>query len=85
MPVGDFNSQFVPNKQYNVFYSNSFWKLNMSVEASVKCHCNMPIKYASVIKYVSSGSFLIFMYVFMDLLVPNDLPYIFLLKSDSHV
>ena len=26
--VGDFNSQFVPNKQYNFFYSDSFWKLN---------------------------------------------------------
>ena len=55
--VGVFNSQFVPYKQFNFFYSESFRKLNMPA--------------------VSSVSFLIFIYVFMKLLVPNGLPYMF--------
>ena len=33
--VGVFNSQFVPNKQYNFFYSDSFRKLNMAAASSV--------------------------------------------------
>ena len=33
--VGGFNSQFVANKQYNFFYSNSFRKLNMPAVSSV--------------------------------------------------
>ena len=33
--VGGFNSQFVANKQYNFFYSNSFRKLNMPAVRSV--------------------------------------------------
>ena len=57
-----FNSQFVPNKQYNFCYSDSFPKLSMPA--------------------VSSGLFLIFIYAFMKLLVPNNLPYIFLLRKN---
>ena len=60
--VGVFNSQFVPYKQFNFFYSESFRKLNMPA--------------------VSSVSFLIFIYVFMKLLVPNGLPYMFLSRKN---
>ena len=55
--VGGFNSQFVPNKQYKFFYSNSFRKLNVPAVSIVS---------------------LIIIYVFMKLLVPNDLHYMFL-------
>ena len=57
-----FNSQFVPNKQYNFVYSDSSRKLSMQA--------------------VSSSSFLIFIYLFMKILVPNGLPYIFLLRKN---
>ena len=60
--VGVFNSQFVPYKQYNVFYNDSFRKLNMPA--------------------VSSASFLILLYVFMKLLLPNSLPYMFLSRKN---
>ena len=60
--VGFFNSQFVPYKQYNFFYSDSFLKLNTPA--------------------VSSVSFLIFIYVFMKLLLPNGLPYMFLSRKN---
>ena len=51
--VRGFNSQFVPNKQCNFLYSDSFRKLNMTAASSV--------------------SFLISIYVFMKVLVPNGL------------
>ena len=60
--VGVFNNQFVPYKQFNFFYSDSFRKLNMPA--------------------VSSVSFLIFIYVFMKLLVPNGLRYMFLSRKN---
>ena len=60
--VGVFNSQFVPYKQYNFFYNDSFRKLNMPA--------------------VSSASFLIFLYVFIKLLLPNSLPYMFLSRKN---
>ena len=59
---GVFNSQFVPNKQYNFVYNDSSRKLSMPA--------------------VSSGSFLKFIYAFMKILVPNGLPYIFLLRKN---
>ena len=33
--VGGVSSQFVPNKQYNFFYSDSFGKLNIPAVSSV--------------------------------------------------
>ena len=33
--AGSFNNQFVPNKQFNFFYSDSFRKLNMLAIGSV--------------------------------------------------
>ena len=60
--VGVFNDQFVPYKQFNFFYSDSFRKLNMPA--------------------VSNVSFLIPIYVFIKLLVPNVLPYMFLSRKN---
>ena len=60
--MGVFNSQFVPDQQFKLFYSDSFQKLNMPA--------------------VSSVSFLVFIYVFMKLLVPNVLPYMFLSRKN---
>ena len=60
--VRGFNSQFVPNKQCNFLYSDSFRKLTMTA--------------------VSSVSFLISIYVFMNVLVPNGLSYMLLSRKN---